>query len=113
VNAKAGHSQDRPSYHGRIVEHGIVPDATSEARSETPPMNTIPTTDAGQLALPWHTASFASATGPALQKRQKPLARRGFPRFDQLRFQSGQATGRAPLREKFSVRVGKALAPVR
>jgi hypothetical protein len=58
-------------------------------------MNTIPTTDAGQLALPWHTASFASATGLALQKRQKPLARTGFPRFDQLRFQSGQATGRA------------------
>ena len=71
----------------------------------------------GSDALLWGSlsvaaASFASATEPALQKRQKPIATIGFPRFYQLRFQSGQATGRAPLREKSSVSIGKALAPV-
>lgn len=76
-------------------------------------MNTTPTTDAGQLALALAHRKLCVRDRPALQKRQKPLARRGFRRFYQLRFQSGQATGRAPLREQFSVSVGKALAPVR
>ncbi len=76
-------------------------------------MNTTPTTDAGQLALALAHRKLCVRDLPALQKRQKPLARRLFHCFDQFGFQSGQATGRAPLREKFSVSVGKALAPVR
>jgi hypothetical protein len=113
ANAKAGHSQDRPSYCGWIVEHWIVPDAASEARSETLPMNTTPTTHAGQLALalahPKHRVRDRARTTEAAEA-YRPNRHSC---FEQLRFQSGKATGRALLREPFSVSVGKALAPVR
>jgi hypothetical protein len=113
LNAKAGHSQDRPSYHGWIVEHGIGPDATSGARSETPPMNTRPTIDAAQLALALAHLKLCVRDRPALQKPQKPLVPSLVcPCFEQLGFQSAQATRLPPFREPLSGIFGKALAPV-
>lgn len=113
LNAKAGHSQDRLSYHGWIVGHGIVPDATSGARSETPPMNTAPTIDAGQLALALAHLKLCVRDRTALQKPQKPWARTVIPCFDQGGFQSLWATSRQPFREPISGIFGKALPPVR